>query len=55
MNQCSPKCGLGIFGGVLYQYGILADRHAARTERMRKKGLGMVHGEERGGGKTVKG
>lgn len=32
MNQCYPKCGLGILGGVLYLHGILTDRHAARTE-----------------------
>lgn len=47
MNQCYPKCGLGILGGVLYLHGILTDRHAARTERMRKKHFGMVHGEGR--------
>ena len=47
MNQCYPKCGLGIFGGVLYRHGTLTDRHAARTDRMRKKRVGMVHGEKR--------
>lgn len=45
MNQCYPKCGLGILGGVLYLYGILKDRQAARTERRRKKHLRMVHGK----------
>lgn len=48
MNQCYPKCGLGIFGGGLYLLGTLTDRHTAWTERMRKKCLGMVHGEEGG-------
>lgn len=48
MNQCYPKCGLGIFGGDLYLLGTLTDRHTARTERMRKKCLGMVPGEEGG-------
>lgn len=47
MNQCYPKCGLGILGGVLYLHGILTDRHAARTERMRERHLGMVPGEGR--------
>lgn len=47
MNQCSPKCGLGILGGVLYLHGILTDRHAVGTERMRKKHSGKVHGEGR--------
>lgn len=47
MNQCYPKCVLGILRGVLYLHGILTDRHAARSERMRKKHLGMIHGAGR--------
>lgn len=54
MNQCYPKRGLVILGGVLYLHGILTDRHAARTEGMRKKHLGIVHGGG-GGGKNAKG
>lgn len=39
MNQCYPKCGLGILGGVLYLHGILTDRHA-EAETFRKGAWG---------------
>lgn len=39
MNQCYPKCGLGIFGGVLYLHRP-HDRHTAQTERIREEIFG---------------
>lgn len=47
LNQCYPKCGLGVLGGVFYLHGILTDRHAARTDRRRRKPLGTVPEERR--------
>lgn len=42
INQCYPKCGLGILESV-HLHGILHDRHAPRTETQGKGRLGVVH------------